>query len=127
MSWSCTPIKPADAAHINEAIDAARLTTGTNPDTIVHEEQLAAAKEAAKALIASGAVGPDDGRVFLVSLHGHGNMDHQPVPGWANDDITVNVRSEPADSKPAQYAREAYERYEEHAKSLASVQVKAQE
>lgn len=111
MSWNSTPIEPSDGAHINSAIDAAHLPPSENPATIVHEEQLAAAKEAAKALIASGVVGPDDGRVFIVDLHGHGNTDHQPVPGWANDAVSVNVRSEPADSDSARYAREAYERY----------------
>ncbi len=126
MSWSCTPIKPAVGEHINAAIDAAQLQSGTTPGTIVHEQQLAAAKEAAKALIASGAVGPDDGRVFIVSLNGHGNTDHQPVPGWANDMVSVNVRSEPPDSDAARYAREAAERWEEQSKQRASVQVKAE-
>ena len=109
MSWNSTPIEPSDGEHINAAIDTAQLLTGTSPSTIVHEEQFAAAKEAAKALIASGAVGPDDGRVFIVNLNGHGNTDHQPVPGWANDMVSVSVRSEPADSDTARYAREAYQ------------------
>ena len=116
MSWNSSPIEPCDGAHINAAIDAAQLLLSTNPDTVVHEEQLAAAKAAAKSLIASGAVGPDDGRMFIVDLHGHGNTDHQPVPGWANDAVTVSVRSEPADSDPARWAREAYERYLAQAK-----------
>jgi hypothetical protein len=109
--------------HINAAIDAAALPVGENPATVVHEAQLAAAKEAAKLLIASGAVGPDDGRVFIVDLHGHGNIDHQPAPGWANDAVSVHVRSEPVDSDPARWAREAYERYQaQHSAAAAQVE-----
>jgi hypothetical protein len=54
-------------------------------------EQLMRAKEAAKALIDSGAVGESDKYDFTVYLSGHSNPDHMPVSGWANDQITVTV------------------------------------
>lgn len=110
MSWSTAPVKPVDFEHINEVIDAAMITGAQHEE---HHEQFAAAKEAAKALIASGALGDGtDGRLFIVSLNGHANPGHQPTPGWANDMITVSVRSEPADSDAVRYVREGAERYE---------------
>ena len=122
MSWGSTPIKPADAAHINEAIDEAGIV-GMESDE--HREQLAAAKEAAKALIASGVLGDGaDGRLFIVRMNGHANPGHQPTPGWANDAVSVSVSSEPADSDPVKWANEAYARHQEQVKLLEDVQVK---
>ena len=113
MSWNSTPIKPTDMEHVMEAIGAAQVQAGTNPATIEHEAQLAAAKQAALLLIASGALGDGaDGRMFLVDLHGHANNGHQPTPGWANDAVSIQLRSEPADSDAVRYAREAFERWE---------------
>jgi hypothetical protein len=59
------------------------LNVGANPG----ED---AAKEAAKAVIASGAVG-DASKGFNIGLSGHGNEDHEPRAGWSNDVITINV------------------------------------
>ena len=110
MSWGSTPIKPADAAHINEAIDEAGIVGLDSPE---HRAQLEAAKHAARHLIFVNACGPaDDGRVFIVSMNGHANPGYQPTPGWANEMVNVSVRSEPADSDAVRYAREAYERYQ---------------
>lgn len=109
MSWQVTPIEPSTGANIDAAIEVAQLWGTSAPE---HQQQLDAAKWAAKAMIASGALGnPGDGRLFIVSLNGHANPDHEPVPGWANDAITVSVRSEPADSDAARIHREHYERY----------------
>ena len=113
MSWNSAPIEPADIGHIYTAIDEAQLLAGTNPATVEHEAQFAAAKQAARQLIFMNACGPDDdGRVFIVSMNGHANPGYQPVPGWANEMVSVSVRSEPADSDAVRYAREAYERYQ---------------
>lgn len=59
-------------------------------------EQITAAVAAAKALVASGAVGSG---TFNVTLSGHANPDHKPVKGWANDCVTVSVAC--ADPQPA--------------------------
>lgn len=123
MSWSSTPIEPVDVDHIKAAIDAAECHGNATPE---HRAQLEAAKEVAKRLIFMSALGPaDDGRVFIVSMNGHANPGYQPVPGWANEMVNVSVRSEPADSESARYARENYERYqsqqaEEAAKATAT-------
>ena len=122
MSWGSTPIKPADATHIHEAIAEAGII---GLDSEEHRQQLAVAKAVAEALIGSGALGDGaDGRLFLVSMAGHANPGHQPTPGWGNDTLTVSVRSEPADSETVKWANEAYERHQEQVKLLEDVQVK---
>jgi hypothetical protein len=55
-----------------------------------HEEQYNKAAELAYELITSGAVGDPKGR-YGVNLSGHGNPNHEPKSGWANDFISIQV------------------------------------
>ena len=110
MSWSSTPIEPADIGHIYTAIDEAEVMGLDSPE---HRAQLEAAKQAARHLIFVNACGPaDDGRIFIVSMNGHANPGYQPVPGWGNEMVNVSVRSEPADSDAVRWARDQYERWQ---------------
>lgn len=54
------------------------------------EEQVQAARAAAKALIESGAAG-GEGKDFSVSMYGHANPGHEPMSGSAYDCIGVTV------------------------------------
>ena len=58
-----------------------------NPDC---DDQFDAAKDAAYAIMASGAVGGPD-KKFVVALSGHNNPGHAPRLGWAHDAVTVSV------------------------------------
>lgn len=53
-------------------------------------EQVDAAIAAAKSIASSGAIGAPDAS-FAVQLSGHANPSHAPVPGWANDCVTVYI------------------------------------
>lgn len=55
----------------------------------VPEDQLAIARQAAKLLIGSPALGID--KDFRINLSGHSNPDHEPKTGWANDCVSVSV------------------------------------
>lgn len=79
MSWSTyTAGLPAD---IDARLDALEPP---GEGTVEREDQVKAAKEAAKALIASGAVGIGEG--FGVSLSGHSNPSHK-----GNDLVSLSV------------------------------------
>lgn len=88
MSWSVR-IPTTPVADFGEVVDAAE------PDTfgggLKHEvaEQLVAAREAAKALLASGAIG--DPTHVAATLAGHANDDHQITEGYTNDHIDVSI------------------------------------
>lgn len=73
----------------DDAVGAAKdlnLCVFANVET---SEHVLLAADAAKALVASGAVG-----VGLVSaiLSGHANPGHAPRPGWSHDYINVTVQ-----------------------------------
>jgi len=74
MSWSIS-ISPATVEEFDAAVDAA----GADLPRLVpdQEDQLLAAKAAAKALVASGALGHDG--LYRGSLSGHANPGH-PTP-----------------------------------------------
>lgn len=71
---------------------------GTDLDDLRHDalslqppaplDQLEAALIAARSIAASGAVGKAP---FTYTLNGHGNFNHEPQNGYANDSITVTV------------------------------------
>lgn len=89
MSWNAS-LGATKAADIPQAIDEC-VTTPPEDGLDEHVcEQVKAAREAAKALVASGAVGDGD-KAFTVTLSGHSNEGHEPADGWANDCVTVNV------------------------------------
>jgi hypothetical protein len=55
-----------------------------------HMEQFEAGVRAALAIVQSGAVG-DTTAEYKVVLSGHGNAEHLPVPGWADDFVNIQV------------------------------------
>lgn len=94
MSWSIT-IGPYTA---EEWAKVARPTIQDAEDTVRKQQPdcqdeairaCDAAIDAAKALIASGALG--SGATFLASLNGHANPGNRPREGWSNDYVTVNL------------------------------------
>lgn len=93
MSWSAS-VGKTPAAEFEAAIDAAEIPA-TNFSSIAGNgkdealEQLAAAKDAAKALFRSGVVGTEG--EFAVSFGGHANPGHANVPGWGADSVYVNI------------------------------------
>jgi hypothetical protein len=75
-------------------IDADQVLESQQPSTEAseeHQEQFAVARAAASRLIDSGLVGDPAKFLFNVTLSGHGNPNHEPTPGWANDCIAINV------------------------------------
>lgn len=88
MSWSLS-IPPTPAAEFAAAVDAA-VTSPAGPLAPSVGEQVAAAKAAAKALVAGGSLG-DGSKTFAASLSGHANEGHQPTEGWANDCLTISL------------------------------------
>lgn len=86
MSWSLH-VEPRPAPAIFRAVDAAEPSSPVSEDG---EQQVRAAKAAAKDIIESQAVGGTD-KHFNVSLSGHSNPGHEPAKGMANDFITVSI------------------------------------
>ena len=54
-------------------------------------DQFEAARDAAYAIMASGAVG-GPAKKFVVTMSGHANPGHEPRPGWASDAIMIMVQ-----------------------------------
>lgn len=97
MSWNAYTSDPMTAE------DAAKMEpdlTGHNflpdADKATHD-QVKAAQKAVAALIK--AVGPKDS-LYYVNMSGHANPNHEPVPGWANETITITVSVSPPVSLP---------------------------
>lgn len=96
MSWS-TSVPATPYAEFAAAVDAA-VIVGVAPSPWI-DEQLAAAKAAVKAIVASSAVG-DSTCSYSATMSGHANAEHEPTEGWANDCLTVIVQQAPV-SAPA--------------------------
>lgn len=94
MSWS-TYVKATPAAEFEAAIDAVQIEhyTGVEESVVAAQnEQLDAAKAAAKALFQSGVVGPaTDGSWYAVNFAGHGSPGHQLREGYATESVSVSV------------------------------------
>lgn len=86
MSWSATY-----NIDNNEVVVAPLLANIT--EVTQHKEQFDEASKVVEAIIASGAVGSPEGQ-YRVSLSGHGNPDHEPTSGWANDFVSINIYQE---------------------------------
>lgn len=87
MSWSLSIRPRQDRDELKSAIEHAEPEHEVTEEA---EQQLAAAKEAAAAIIDSGAVGRGDDHL-AVNLAGHSNRDHSPTEGFANESVTVTV------------------------------------
>lgn len=62
-----------------------------NEHTQQFRDQFDQARGLALVLIDSGVVGEGEDLRFVVSMSGHGNPEHKPTPGWANDFVSVSV------------------------------------
>jgi hypothetical protein len=96
MSWSVSTPDSCYYPDCIEDIDKLVIPAGSEQDTQEGNEQLAAAKAAAKSLIESGAAGSTGGDgstgvKFQTRLNGHANPNHVPQANFANDTITVSV------------------------------------
>lgn len=91
MSWSFT-VSPVPPEEFDDAIDAARAVAQANVDASNSDgsDQADQAVKAAKALVGSGVVGGKGVKIGAV-LSGHGNPEHTPRDGYANDTVSVNV------------------------------------
>lgn len=79
-----------------------RLSKGNLPDDFdmsnvdgvkEHEDQFEAAAEAAVQILTAGVVGDNEhDHEYLITMTGHGNPDHMPQAGWANDFVTITVQ-----------------------------------
>lgn len=54
------------------------------------EYQYSVALGSALSILGSGAVGSPD-KKYNVALSGHANPGHEPVAGWSNNCITINI------------------------------------
>lgn len=93
MSWSLQYASKADFE--SDTRSYCSPATLSQPEN----EQLQAARLAAKSLIDSGAVG-DASRDFVVGIYGHANPGHAPTPLYANDTVTVGVSQKAAPTAP---------------------------
>jgi hypothetical protein len=102
MSWTLNAtVAGTDDVLVGDAIDKAvaalEVQYAESDYTLTDESkaQIAAGKEAAIAIVKSGAVG--QGVPLSISLSGHSNPNHAPVAGYANDSIQVAIwQTEPA-------------------------------
>lgn len=86
MSWGINTV--AAAADIDMAIDALVVPGDHITES---DDQIAAAKVAAKQLVASGGAGSP--AYWNVSLSGHANPGHAEVAGSSNEVISVSVNA----------------------------------
>lgn len=91
MSWGMSTEKTT-AAEFASAVDALELGDGYSADFARDEAeaQLAAAKSAAKAILASGALGTEG--EYLASLSGHAEPGHERREGYSGDFVNVIVQ-----------------------------------
>lgn len=66
--------------------------TGSEPTLLNDEmrEQYDASLKAVEEIFESGALGGPE-KTYAFSISGHGNKDHEPVPGWANDGVYISI------------------------------------
>jgi hypothetical protein len=93
---------------------------GTNAEEpMKHEiaEQLVAAREAAREILASGAIGIPD--YVQATLSGHANDNHRSSAGWANDVVTVTISCATPPTEPVDEEFSSASLEEEEPKSPA--------
>ena len=91
MSWSCS-VPATPGPQFAEAVEAAPVNGFSDNAELAPQvrEQVALAKQIAKDVFVSGAVGVPE-RAYRATLNGHANPAHEPVDGYVNDCITVTV------------------------------------
>jgi len=93
MSWNVST-GASMGSNVGTAIDEAVAAAGTQTEG--SEEQIAAAREAALALLTAVAR-PEDS--VQITLSGHSNPDKAPRAGWADQMVTVSVRQVVGDAQ----------------------------
>lgn len=85
MSWSARFVKRPGATAEQTEFEV------SNVDEVPeHVEQYREAITAAFGVLLSGVVGSTD-KSYLIVLSGHGNENHEPADGWANDQLTISI------------------------------------
>jgi hypothetical protein len=85
MSWTASLPEPVAVSEVTEALASLEASPPVEGEP---QEQFEAAKDAARVLVESGAVGD---RPVRINLNGHANPGHEPTEGYANDMITVSI------------------------------------
>jgi hypothetical protein len=83
MSWSLGYKSLADFQN-----EKPEYPLAPNPTEEV-TEQVELARRLATTAIDSGVIG--EGKDYRISLAGHANPNHEPVDGWANDMLSINI------------------------------------
>jgi hypothetical protein len=83
MSWH--------ASYKNKSDFVNDVRSHESGDLKAAQDQVSAARAAAKVVLDSGAVGDSARRDFSVSISGHSNPNHLPAAKYANDMIQVAV------------------------------------
>lgn len=92
MSWSIhTPeaVSAEDAAALTPDLSNYQLLEGAQKPT---KDQIKAAQKAVAELV-KAVGGKKD--TYFVSISGHANPGHEPMPGYANEIISVSVSARP--------------------------------
>ena len=86
MSWSVS------GSFIGSEIKAglAKLREAALQQNPEGGDQFDAVAAAVEAIIASGSLGGAE-KTFAVNMHGHGNPNHEPREGWANDCAGLSI------------------------------------
>lgn len=86
MSWSANFVVRAGEPEPRED-DLVLSNVNEVPE---HLEQFREALASAFGILLSGVMGGKD-KNYQVNISGHGNPNHEPTPGWANDAITISI------------------------------------
>lgn len=86
MSWSAEFRLEAGQTEPSEEVKV------TNIDGVPeHLEQYREAIASAFGVLVSGVVGDPRTHAYVVRMSGHGNPDHEPAEGWANDFVSIVI------------------------------------
>ncbi|HEX9411988.1 MAG TPA: hypothetical protein VF916_00660 [Ktedonobacterales bacterium] len=94
MSWTIS-VPAVPASEFEAAVDRA---VATGEDSSEHAAQIEVAKEMAKRVHRSGALG--HGGSVGVTLSGHANAHHEARAGFANDHLSINLYRNPPEPTP---------------------------
>lgn len=87
MSWSASTVGRS-GDDITQKVYSLDIT---HEHGVEVDDALGIAQDIALDLIESGALGEGDDKIWSVSLSGHANPGNEPVSGWSNDSISINV------------------------------------
>lgn len=82
MSWSATFRVTPEEGLVQES--------KSNTELPQHRDQFQEAVLAAAELLTSNVVGDAD-KSYRITFSGHGNPNHEPAPGWANDFVSITI------------------------------------